>query len=280
MRDPLVGLAGLDPDNTRILLGAEATREAIAVAVKGWLAERAQPEDDVFIYYAGHGIQLPDNNGDEDDGLDECVLAQDTLFLDITLIRDDDLSRWLSAVRANNKIVVLDCCHSGTGSRAMEGVTIRSAEIAPDEFRLSSEQAYLRTERSIDDAIQRSSIPIMRTTPESFETPLPENTSFELAGCLPHQVVVEATVLKHGALTYFIAQGLAGPADANRDGSVTLQEIREYAQAELRKQNYEQDPQLYGQGADGYVLSRVAATPPPAETLEERASAPKRAPTK
>ena len=67
--------------------------------------------DNVIFYFAGHGYQNTDKNGDELDGKDENILSGDQLF-----IRDDELKNIIS--KLNNKKVglsfIFDCCHSGT----------------------------------------------------------------------------------------------------------------------------------------------------------------------
>jgi len=41
------------------------------------LVHDAQPHDSFFIYFSGHAVQVKDLNGDELDGLDECICAMD-----------------------------------------------------------------------------------------------------------------------------------------------------------------------------------------------------------
>lgn len=68
-------------------------------------------QSDLFIFYfAGHGLQQKDNNGDESDGLDETILCSD-----LTQIVDDQLFLALTRLRKNRQAVfIFDCCHSGT----------------------------------------------------------------------------------------------------------------------------------------------------------------------
>ena len=42
-----------------------------------WLVYNAQPGDSLVFQYAGHGDQIPDEDKDEDDGLDEVILPMD-----------------------------------------------------------------------------------------------------------------------------------------------------------------------------------------------------------
>eukprot|EP00760_Papus_ankaliazontas_P009379 PhM_4_TR14060/c0_g1_i1/m.9976 len=92
----------------------QPTRANIIQALQ-WLVRGAAPGDSLFFYFAGHGMQVPDLDGDEDDGLDETVLPMD--FKAAGHISDDDLFAMI--VRplppGCRLTAVMDCCHSGTG---------------------------------------------------------------------------------------------------------------------------------------------------------------------
>lgn len=66
--------------------------------------------DKAIVYYSGHGLQVKDNNGDEEDGNDEAVYTGNEVY-----VRDDDLrSIFQLAVAGVKLLVVFDCCHSGS----------------------------------------------------------------------------------------------------------------------------------------------------------------------
>lgn len=130
MRDVLVERWGLAPENTRVLLGREATKEAIRAAVVEWLAPRARPGDLAIFFFAGHGSQVFDLDGDEPDGLDETLAPADVLVASSANdIRDDEFRAWLSEIRTE-VVVILDSCHSGTATRAA-AMRTRSLERLP-----------------------------------------------------------------------------------------------------------------------------------------------------
>ena len=67
----------------------------------------------VFISYSGHGVSVPDQNGDELDGSDECVCPSD--YQTAGIVSDDVLKALFSKFYKSTKITVLmDCCHSGS----------------------------------------------------------------------------------------------------------------------------------------------------------------------
>lgn len=73
----------------------------------------AESLDKVVISYSGHGTYIPDRNGDEADGRDECLCPSD--FRTAGLIKDDDILCILRTFNPKTRIFLLvDCCHSGT----------------------------------------------------------------------------------------------------------------------------------------------------------------------
>jgi hypothetical protein len=102
---------GLGYDSHR-LLTAEATRDAVTSAIDG-AARRLGAGDTFLVTYAGHGGQVPDTSGDEDDGWDETWCLHDGQLLD-----DELVERWHRFAPGVRIIVVSDSCHSGTVSRA------------------------------------------------------------------------------------------------------------------------------------------------------------------
>jgi len=79
---------------------------------------RCKPGDWFVWFWAGHGVNIPDKNGEELDGLDEAFVCPDKrgrLTAPAVLV-DDDFSKALDAyIPLGVKILcICDCCHSGT----------------------------------------------------------------------------------------------------------------------------------------------------------------------
>ena len=72
-----------------------------------------------LLHYSGHGSNVPDDdNGDEADGRDEILCPTDLDWKDP--MRDDWLRKTLDGLKAGvNLTVIMDCCHSGTNTRAI-----------------------------------------------------------------------------------------------------------------------------------------------------------------
>eukprot|EP01062_Namystynia_karyoxenos_P065931 TRINITY_DN59984_c0_g1_i1.p1 TRINITY_DN59984_c0_g1~~TRINITY_DN59984_c0_g1_i1.p1 ORF type:complete len:465 (+),score=160.59 TRINITY_DN59984_c0_g1_i1:95-1396(+) len=112
------------PQHMRVLLNERATRVAIIEGMK-WLVWGARPGDSLFFFFAGHGSQTPDLDGDEDDGLDETILPVDFRDPEQGHILDDLI--WGIMVKplptGCRLTCVMDCCHSGTGMDLPYGLT-------------------------------------------------------------------------------------------------------------------------------------------------------------
>ena len=67
----------------------------------------------VWIHFSGHGCSMKDNNGDEIDKKDECILPVD--YETKGVITDDLIRRIFRYFNKNTKVIcIFDCCHSGS----------------------------------------------------------------------------------------------------------------------------------------------------------------------
>jgi len=95
--------------STKVLLTQQATAGAFLNEMLA-LAEKVRPGDILFLSYSGHGGQVPDLDGDEqDDGLDETWCLYDRMLI------DDELFKLFSRFAPDVRILMLsDSCHSGS----------------------------------------------------------------------------------------------------------------------------------------------------------------------
>jgi uncharacterized caspase-like protein len=110
---------GFEPGNIKTLTEQAATRAAILAALRE-LVHAAGPSDTVFVHFSGHGSQVQDLDGDEDDGLDETLVPYDGRTPGVPDIVDDELDRIFAGLHAGATLIVLDSCHSGTATRALD----------------------------------------------------------------------------------------------------------------------------------------------------------------
>jgi metacaspase-1 len=209
----------------------KAMREAMQTTIK-----KAQAGDLVVIQYSGHGSFVPDENGDEDDGSDECLCPYDINTKGP--ITDDELFELFGA-RANGvKIVMIsDSCHSGTVARFApistpptikgKGAPQRTVRFLPPAVFLSkTELAKLGLGRNI-----RASSP-----PGRYAALL-------LSGCRDVEYSFDACFENrpNGAFTFVALRALAKlPAGASY--ADWFHAIR----SALPSQQYPQSPNLYG----------------------------------
>lgn len=115
--DNMSELAHLCQARVEKLYNDEATVANVSKLIKK-VGSQCGPDDCFVFYYAGHGANLPDQDGDEDDGRDEafCLVDQHGQTSPQCWLRDDDFAELVtSSVHSNtNVLIVADCCHSGT----------------------------------------------------------------------------------------------------------------------------------------------------------------------
>jgi hypothetical protein len=96
----------------RSLLTRRAKRDAVLREIRS--AAKALKGGDIFMLsYSGHGGQLPDQNGDEEDLQDETWCLYDGELLD-----DELMEQWAGFKPGVRILVFSDSCHSGTAVRA------------------------------------------------------------------------------------------------------------------------------------------------------------------
>jgi uncharacterized caspase-like protein len=116
----------------RLLIDTQATKRGIQDGI-AWLAETVKQGDLAVFFYSGHGASDKDDGGDEPDGTEEFICPYDCGMQPglASFIRDDELNRWLSAVRqkTDRLAIIFDSCHSGTAVMAAQKATPK--EIPP-----------------------------------------------------------------------------------------------------------------------------------------------------
>ncbi len=105
-------------DDVRLLINERATKQGIMDRL-GWLCSDTSSGDVLVFFYAGHGSQVRDRNGDElEDHLDEILCPHDLNWSDP--LTDDILNMYFKKVNKDvNLTVIFDCCHSGTATRSL-----------------------------------------------------------------------------------------------------------------------------------------------------------------
>jgi hypothetical protein len=107
---------GYSHDHMKILIGKDATREAIQEALSGgFLGKKYNvgEKDSVLFYFAGHGFP-PDQDQRTGELIPWDVKVEGDTPIQATCIpMEDQVVKYLRASPAKHKLVILDCCHAG-----------------------------------------------------------------------------------------------------------------------------------------------------------------------
>ncbi len=129
IREFLLG-QGLRGECIETVTNEMATKKGILSALER-LTKIAGKGDAVYIHFSGHGQQVTDLDGDEEDGFDEAWVSYDArkkyvagVYEGENHIIDDEINVCLKKLRAKvgakgRITLVSDACHSGSGSRGL-----------------------------------------------------------------------------------------------------------------------------------------------------------------
>ncbi|SIQ00410.1 protein of unknown function [Rhizobium sp. RU20A] len=266
MQGLLTKTLGFAPETIKVLKDGEATRDTVTGQIQQWLIDGTKPGDRVYLYFSGHGLQVKDLSGDEEDGMDEAlapfdIKPGDTDFTNTIL--DDELEPLLAKLKDRQVTVVIDACHSGTISRSLSvdvANGIEGARYLPRPFAKPVDQKLTRGIRIDTGVIDKPA----KLTEAGITT---------WSAAAPYQVAWDDTRLpedkRHGVFTTaYIAGSEPGKADANSNGLISNAELFEYVKAEsaayckTQKNCQNLDPQLETQaGALGVSVAKPEAKP-------------------
>jgi len=103
-------------DDQVVLLDDKATKKAMYGAIDKIVSDTGR-DDIAVITYSGHGTWIPDEDGDEADGRDECLCPWD-IGTTGEVLSDDELYEVFGDRKRGARIIFIsDSCHSGTVSR-------------------------------------------------------------------------------------------------------------------------------------------------------------------
>ena len=228
VRDILLKYFGFSIRAIRIVVDERATQKAIFERL-GWLTKGAKAGDRLLFHFSGHGSQIRDRDGDElRDRLDEILCPHD-LDWDGTYISDDDLRERFSKLPKGVILdVILDSCHSGTGTRETVGI-----EGLPLE--LSFKPRFLPPPADILARVDED-LPLVKL----LRGANPQGHVL-FAGCRENQTSADAYIGGHynGAFTYYFCKHLR-----DTGSHISRAELLKRARASLRFNGFSQIPQL------------------------------------
>jgi len=248
MQSVLTTYFGFANKDIALLTDRAATTKAMQNEITKLIAG-AKKGDVIVLHYSGHGANVPDKNGDEADHRDEILCPTD---LDWKKPLTDD---WLR--KAFNKLkpgvsftVIMDCCHSGTNTRAILPPDAPSIpRYLPNPWDLMAVESG-RALRGKTTSKLRTSAPAKRKRGDAVDAKIDE---LLITGCRSTQTSADAYISGsyNGALTYHLVKVIK---DAK--GKLSYRELHERTIGQLKKGGYDQVPQLEGRSSrfDGPFL--------------------------
>jgi hypothetical protein len=234
---------GFKPENVRTLIEHQATKKKILDGLRE-LLDAQRGDDFVFFSFSGHGSQLPDTSGEEQDRLDETIVPYDASpFIDDSQIRDDELWEVLRKARSGkNLLVVLDSCHSGTATRnRLDGGQSIYSQVSTARFMPPAQEVTTDFDAFLDPEI------LGRRTPKGArmrrKAAGAELNHVLITGCRDHQLSNDMPVGNSyfGALTYYLVN-----TGEKLRWKMSLREWVEATAMEVLKRYPDQSPQIEG----------------------------------
>ena len=239
---------GFSEKNIDTLINSKATKAAILNSLTQ-LSEKAKKNDIIVIHFSCHGQQIRDQKTieqgkDEDDGYDEAFLPFDAMakynptgYKGENHLRDDDLYPKLLDIRqkigsGGSMLVLLDACHSGTGTRS-ESFAVTRGEPVP----------FYNPENPLDSVINLSAAEAMQGYFETLTDSI--SNMVVISASSPHQenkqVIINNEEL--GSLSYSFYKALNEMQAGN-----TYELLFEKIRASIQSFIPEQMPMIEGNG--------------------------------
>ncbi len=203
LTDPQYG--NFPRENVKLLLDEQATLTAIKSAMGTYLARKAGKDDTVCIYFAGHGSPEIDPTGKADDRLEKFIVPYDAKKDDLFSygLSMDEIRNIYERIESKRVVFFIDSCYSGeAGGRKFSRPDIGARNI---------------------------------TISDKFLEDLSGEGRIIITASKPDELSLETTELEHGIFTYYLAEGLKGKADLNKDGVVTANELYSYVYEQVTK---------------------------------------------
>ncbi|HEY2675794.1 MAG TPA: caspase family protein [Steroidobacteraceae bacterium] len=201
MREVLESRWGFPEANIRVLTDRAATRAGILAALED-LVTTAGPRDTVYLHYSGHGSEVEDLNGDEENGFDQTLVPQDGRSGSVRDIIDDEIAMFIARLQAQSAIIVLDSCHSGTATRSFD---IRARSV-PRDTRIELYKQAAKT-RAFVPAMRSRFVVLSATaaTEEALDGPI----EGRYAGFFTHSLAKSMSMAPPGATLAEVFAGVA-----------------------------------------------------------------------
>jgi hypothetical protein len=145
--DYAIRALGIKPENIKLLVDGDAEEAEILKTFRTWLPSRVKSTTEVFVFYSGHGLPMPDGRG-----LYLVPPRADREVIDDTAIPFSKINAALTLSKPKSVTIFLDACYSG---QARSGETL-VASARP--VQLKSESKYFPENFTVITASQNDQI--------------------------------------------------------------------------------------------------------------------------
>ena len=242
LQDVLLASFNWTGANITVLVDGAATKSAIRTAIEN-MGSRADADDVCLFFFSGEGAIGPEDYDpqDEADEYDEYLIPYDG-FTDWVgavyskCIRDDELGNWMAGLPTDKYVVFLDACNSGEDAeRNLVGLIKSDVRKVKGIGHIGSQRgdglaADLRGRRRTKD-LDDNGYGVVVTACEADGTCITDSD------------------LQNSVFSYYLLQGMAGPADSNGNGWISAEECHQYVGPRAEYNYPEQNAQKY----DGHL---------------------------
>jgi hypothetical protein len=248
LKQALLSSVNWREENINMQINSAATKSSIQEAIND-IRFSADSDDVCLFFFAGHGGTLKDCVDpwesadlppiDELDGSDEFIGVYDDgdgVFDYDDIILDDELAQWISDLSTRKYVVLLDTCRSGEDEYSRYGMSILGslrkvkgigntvpmkgdgfiediAVIFGHDSEINDYEIILKDFDDYDKGVAIAACEADETSAPLYYT-LEDGTIFFDA--------------QNGLFTYYLLQGMAGPADENGNDWISAEECYNY----------------------------------------------------
>lgn len=217
------------------------------VAMFKRLTEIAQPRDQVYIHYSGHGGRTPTNYPQlkGKNGIDEALVPTDIGNSSARYLRDIEIAKLLERMVDKQLVVtvVFDSCHSGGATKGNDA-QIRGLDTIDETPRLT--ESLVASDKELTQTWQT----LTQSQTRNFQLGsgwLPQPQGYVLlAACRSNEFAFEYAFNgkeRNGALTYWLLDSLNSLTPG-----LTYKALHDRLLAKINSQFQRQTPQLQGEG--------------------------------
>ena len=205
----------------------QATRENI-IKTKSFL-QQSNEDDYVMVFVASHGLLDKDFN--------YYLATYDTDFTNPALkgLPYDELEMLLDGIKSRKKTLLIDACHSGEvdeDSSATQNTTIATDKEYSEDAGIKVKSRGFKTAGSFSLSVS-SAFEVMK---ELFADLRRGTGATVISSAGGAEYALESSQWNNGVFTYSIIEGIeTKKADLNKDGSVTVSELKEYTSRRVQK---------------------------------------------